>query len=218
MRSDGVGARAFPRQNHTQAWPFQYLDAPVPAGLGYHPGGGPPGTVLRLEGKQATMTRPSRPSRAPSKSPTLIGMFFKCAIRALAAAQNSQKTMTGPRTMAGLFQSLHDRILCLTPVRGNKYPHMLQVVLSELVQTTAGKWITHPPTRCPNGHSLGPGEVLLGHQVCLVHGGGHTTWSCRTCDPDRARATAQRPLHVPRRASDRAHLHQTCLGVTEGRQ
>jgi hypothetical protein len=59
---------------------------------------------------------------------------------------------------------------------------MLQVVLSELVQTTAGKWIIHPPTHCPNGHSLGPGEVLLGHQVCLGHGGGHTTWSCRTCD------------------------------------
>jgi hypothetical protein len=51
-------------------------------------------------------------------------------------------------------------------------------VLGELVQTTAGKWITHPPSRCPNGHTLGPGEVLVGHQVCL----GHTTWTCRTCD------------------------------------
>jgi hypothetical protein len=51
-------------------------------------------------------------------------------------------------------------------------------VLGELVQTTAGKWITHPPTRCPNGHPLGPGEVLVGHQACLGHGGGH----CRTCD------------------------------------
>jgi hypothetical protein len=33
----------------------------------------------------------------------------------------------------------------------------------------AGKWITHPPTRCPNGHTLGPGEVLVGHQACLGH-------------------------------------------------
>jgi len=32
-------------------------------------------------------------------------------------------------------------------------------VLGELVQTTAGKWITHPPTRCPNGHALGPGAA-----------------------------------------------------------
>jgi hypothetical protein len=37
---------------------------------------------------------------------------------------------------------------------------MLLVVLGELVQTTAGKWIIHPPTRCPNGHTLVTGEVL----------------------------------------------------------
>src|SRR6478609_1677806 len=45
-----------------------------------------------------------------------------------------------------------------------------------------GKWITHPPAHCPNGHTLGPGEVLVGHQACLGHGGGHTTRHCRTCD------------------------------------
>ena len=64
---------------------------------------------------------------------------------------------------------------------GQTAPRLL-VVLGELVQTTAGKWITHPPTRCPNGHTLGPGEVFVGHQACLGHGGGHTTWTCRTCD------------------------------------
>ncbi len=57
-----------------------------------------------------------------------------------------------------------------------------QVCLADLVQTTVGKWITHPPSRCPIGHRLGPGEVLVGHQACLGHGGGHTTWTCRTCD------------------------------------
>jgi len=55
-------------------------------------------------------------------------------------------------------------------------------VLGELVQTTAGKWIPHPPTRCPNGHPLGAGQVLVGHQACLGYGGGHTTWTCRQCD------------------------------------
>jgi hypothetical protein len=55
-------------------------------------------------------------------------------------------------------------------------------MLGELVQTITGKWITHPPARCPNGHPLGPGDVLVGHQTCLGHGGGHTTWTCRTCD------------------------------------
>ena len=53
----------------------------------------------------------------------------------------------------------------------------LVVVLGELVQTTAGTWITHPPTRCPNGHLFGPGAVLVGHVACLGHGGGgHTIW------------------------------------------
>jgi hypothetical protein len=48
------------------------------------------------------------------------------------------------------------------------------VVAGELVQTTAGKWITHLPTACPNGRALGPGQVLAGHQACFGHGGGHT--------------------------------------------
>ena len=60
--------------------------------------------------------------------------------------------------------------------------HRLGVMLGELVKTTAGKWITHPPTRCPNGHPLGANQVLVGHQACLGHGGGHTTWHCRICD------------------------------------
>ena len=25
-------------------------------------------------------------------------------------------------------------------------------------------------------------KVLVGHQACLGQGGGHTTWTCRTCD------------------------------------
>jgi len=57
------------------------------------------------------------------------------------------------------------------------------LMLGELVQTTAGKWITHLPSRCPNGHPLGPNQVLVGHVACLGHGGGgHTSWHCRTCD------------------------------------
>jgi hypothetical protein len=56
------------------------------------------------------------------------------------------------------------------------------VVLGDLVQTTAGKWITHSPSRCPNRHPLTAGQVLVGHQACLGHGGGHTTWACLVCD------------------------------------
>ena len=44
------------------------------------------------------------------------------------------------------------------------FPVRFLVVLGELVQSTAGTWITKPPPRCPNGHALGPGEVLVGHQ------------------------------------------------------
>ena len=53
--------------------------------------------------------------------------------------------------------------------RLGQYPgSTLWVALDELVQ--------------PNGQPLGPGEVLVGHQACLGHGGGHTTWTDRTCD------------------------------------
>jgi hypothetical protein len=55
-------------------------------------------------------------------------------------------------------------------------------MLGELVQTTAGKWIIQPPSRCPNGHEFGPNRALVGYQACLGHGGGHTTWTCRECD------------------------------------
>jgi len=55
-------------------------------------------------------------------------------------------------------------------------------VLGELVPTTAGKWIAHPRTCCHNGHNLGPGQALVGDQVCLGHGGGRTTRTRRTRD------------------------------------
>src|SRR5262245_19801280 len=56
-------------------------------------------------------------------------------------------------------------------------------MVGDLVQTADGKWITRPPSRCPNGHPLGPNQVLVGHVACLGHGGGdHPSWHCRTCD------------------------------------
>src|SRR3954451_15637173 len=76
-------------------------------------------------------------------------------------------------------------------------------MFGDLVQTTAGKWITPPPPRCPNGHTLGANQVLVGHVACLGHGGGgHTTWTCQTCD----QTVYGPPLnsHCLRRQSDRA--------------
>jgi len=80
--------------------------------------------------------------------------------------------------------------------------HRIVVVLGELVQTTAGKWITHPPTRCPNGHPLGPNQVLVGHQACLGHAAatppGPAAHATRRCTGHRST-----PLHHPQRACDR---------------
>ena len=47
---------------------------------------------------------------------------------------------------------------------GNDFPisTLFLDVLGQLVPTTAGKWITHPPTRCTSGHRPGPGEMLVG--------------------------------------------------------
>ena len=55
-------------------------------------------------------------------------------------------------------------------------------MLGDLVRNSRGQWITQPPRSCQNGHELGFGAVLVGHQACLGHGGGHTTWTCRQCD------------------------------------
>lgn len=52
-----------------------------------------------------------------------------------------------------------------------------------LVKSTDGRWIVYAPRECPNGHRLGPGRVLVGHQVCGGEDpGGHTTWTCLECD------------------------------------
>lgn len=37
------------------------------------------------------------------------------------------------------------------------------------------------PSRCPNGHALGPQRVLVGTQPCLCAGMPHRTWHCVTC-------------------------------------
>lgn len=64
-------------------------------------------------------------------------------------------------------------------VVGGDYPRRM---VGDLVQTSRG-WVVSPPIHCPNGHRLGPGRVLVGHQVCGGEDpGGHTTWRCIECD------------------------------------
>lgn len=74
-------------------------------------------------------------------------------------------------------------------------------MLGELVQTAAGKWNTHPPIRSPNGHALGPGEVLVGHQACPGHGGGHTTCGPRAA-PVTKRCLGRRSTVTARHSTD----------------
>jgi hypothetical protein len=52
----------------------------------------------------------------------------------------------------------------LSPTLGRQSApsNTLSAVLGDLVQTTDGKWITRPPSRCPNGHHrLAPRTVCL---------------------------------------------------------
>ncbi|UVT31527.1 hypothetical protein SEA_MASK_95 [Mycobacterium phage Mask] len=49
--------------------------------------------------------------------------------------------------------------------------------VGDLVLSTEGGWMTLPPRRCPAGHVLVPGRVLVGHRPCAAHG-GHQTWAC----------------------------------------
>jgi len=79
-------------------------------------------------------------------------------------------------------------------------------MLGELVQTTDGKWMTRLPARCPHGHTLGAGQVLMGHQACLGHGGGHTTWTCHRWETTVYGPPLNTALHMPRRACGCASL------------
>lgn len=55
--------------------------------------------------------------------------------------------------------------------------------VGDLVPCTDGTWMTLPPKRCPNGHTLGPRNVLVGHRACNGnHHGGHQTWRCLHCN------------------------------------
>ena len=37
-----------------------------------------------------------------------------------------------------------------------------------MASLSATKWITHPPSRCPSGHTLGPGKVLVRAEYVTV--------------------------------------------------
>ncbi|MGA5467195.1 hypothetical protein [Mycobacterium sp. NPDC050041] len=71
----------------------------------------------------------------------------------------------------------------------------------DLVPCTTGGWMVRPPKHCPNGHSLGPGRVLVGNQPCgACRRGGHTSWMCRECEAIIYRppmGSACRVLHGP---------------------
>jgi hypothetical protein len=76
-----------------------------------------------------------------------------------------------------------------------------------VIMSDTTKWITHPPSRCPSGRTLGPGKVLVGHQACLGHGGGaqpprRAARAMRRCTghhsiPTARRSTGQRPCASP---------------------
>ena len=43
-------------------------------------------------------------------------------------------------------------------------------------------WIEAAPSRCPNGHTLTGGKVLVGSHVCSCDATHHRTHRCRTCE------------------------------------
>ena len=65
-------------------------------------------------------------------------------------------------------------------------------VASETVQRMAVVEVA--PERCPNGHPLGPGTVVVGWHTCQCVEGhsGHRTYYCRTC-----RVTMYEQPHAP---------------------
>ncbi len=58
----------------------------------------------------------------------------------------------------------------------------------------AGNMKESAPTRCPNGHPLGPNTVLVGALPCLCHPPAtvHRTWRCTACDACMTRPACSR--------------------------
>jgi hypothetical protein len=48
--------------------------------------------------------------------------------------------------------------------------------IGELVRSTSGQWMARPPLRCPHGHPLRPGRMLVGSVACSC--GRHLTGCC----------------------------------------
>ena len=67
----------------------------------------------------------------------------------------------------------------------------------QLVRAVDGKWMTKPPSRCPNGHPLGPNQVLVGHVACL--GAAAVDKQAGTAEPATPSCAARRSisLHCP---------------------
>jgi hypothetical protein len=42
--------------------------------------------------------------------------------------------------------------------------------VGEFVQSTTGQWMIRPPLRCPRGHTLQPGRLLVGTVACSAAG------------------------------------------------
>jgi hypothetical protein len=94
--------------------------------------------------------------------------------------------------------------------------HRLVLVLGELVQTTAGAWIIHLPSRCPNGHSLGARSSSATKPASATAAAtphGHAAHAIR-----RLTGRHSAPLHDPRRASGSADLDQTRLTMAGSRR
>jgi hypothetical protein len=63
----------------------------------------------------------------------------------------------------------------------------------------------HKPARCPFGHALAPGRVLIGWTPCTCtpateaaeegRGLGHLVLHCRACEDDRTQTVFYEPPH-----------------------
>jgi hypothetical protein len=89
------------------------------------------------------------------------------------------------QTFDELFLTAHERVAAQKHLTrpGHRGRHTLNLCWASWCRRRPE--VDHPPAQPmpPNGHTLGPNQVLVGHVACLGHGGGgHTSWHCRICD------------------------------------
>jgi hypothetical protein len=82
---------------------------------------------------------------------------------------------------AAIFFTFITQIPSPSPMSCNGSQPQFMPTVGDVVQSTTGRWIAHPPTHCPNGHRLRPVRCWWAIRRASATA-ADTTWTRRQCE------------------------------------